>query len=599
MLQMVLLLISTALRRTIALGKFGTFPANLILDRPYHFTYEIQDKLPSESYCRLRVLSADEIYEDVFAEEASSDQTSTLPITASDEELQRASSADDGADYTLVDSETNTAVAQTTKDGLRQTLTQSEIEILKKEGASAGKELIAKLMLSHTALDQKTAFSLAKYKLVKTKKYIRRFTVLPLDLVNFNSWQLEQRDASKILDLRAEMLGLVGCLANVHYSEEDCISTQDSQLKVSEGGEAIWSAIDNQDENAWQDGRWLVVDDTGGLLIAAMAERMGILHDKAPSPTATSSTGVSQTPKAQPNGTSHTEVAHDGDGMNFEPAPKRARRTASHQDDFHIPYSRNNTMTLLSASQQPNLAFLKYFGYDDASPHVSTHPLSTHLLSLSWLQLVAPEEDFSYANPPPSASADVVASWKPAHRGNHHRKRRRWARTQYTVHNTQEGNFSGLAVASTMDPIGMLQHTLPLLTGGAPIAIYSPSLEPLAQLADCFSVARRGAWVGGGRPATAEGKTVEELECWEGTEEFPLNPTLVLGATLQTSRVRQWQVLPGRTHPLMSGKGGAEGYVFSGWRARPAEGKVEARGKFNFKKARRAAMAAEAETEPA
>ncbi len=36
-----------------------------------------------------------------------------------------------------------------------------------------GKDLIAKLMLSHTAaIDQKASFSLAKYKLLKTKKYM-------------------------------------------------------------------------------------------------------------------------------------------------------------------------------------------------------------------------------------------------------------------------------------------------------------------------------------------------------------------------------------------------------------------------------------------
>ncbi|RAL62765.1 hypothetical protein DID88_004607 [Monilinia fructigena] len=65
---------------------------------------------------------------------------------------------------------------------LKQTLTQEEIETLKRDGAAAGKDLIAKLMLSHTALDEKTAFSLAKYKLLKTRKYLRQFTILPMDV---------------------------------------------------------------------------------------------------------------------------------------------------------------------------------------------------------------------------------------------------------------------------------------------------------------------------------------------------------------------------------------------------------------------------------
>ena len=47
---------------------------------------------------------------------------------------------------------------------------------------------------------------------------------------------------------------------------------------------------------------------------------------------------------------------------------------------------------------------------------------------------------------------------------------------------------------------------------------------------------------------------------------------------LQTSRVREWQVLPGRTHPLMTGRGGAEGYIFHGIRAIPQSQHVQARG---------------------
>jgi len=34
----------------------------------------------------------------------------------------------------------------------------------------------------------------------------------------------------------------------------------------------------------------------------------------------------------------------------------------------------------------------------------------------------------------------------------------------------------------------------------------------------------------------------------------------------------------------MMGKGGAEGYVFTGWRSMPVEGKIAARGRFKRKK---------------
>lgn len=54
--------------------------------------------------------------------------------------------------------------------------------------------------------------------------------------------------------------------------------------------------------------------------------------------------------------------------------------------------------------------------------------------------------------------------------------------------------------------------------------------------------------------------------------------------------------MPGRTHPLMTERGGAEGYVFTAFRAKPAEGHVEAMGKFGNggKRKKTAAVAAAA-----
>jgi tRNA (adenine-N(1)-)-methyltransferase non-catalytic subunit len=68
------------------------------------------------------------------------------------------------------------------------------------------------------------------------------------------------------------------------------------------------------------------------------------------------------------------------------------------------------------------------------------------------------------------------------------------------------------------------------------------------------------------------------------TSEFSIDPTLLLGPTLQTSRVRYWQVLPGRTHPEMSGRGGAEGYIFHAIRVIPTQERITARGTMSRKK---------------
>ncbi|KAF4469379.1 tRNA (adenine-N(1)-)-methyltransferase non-catalytic subunit [Fusarium albosuccineum] len=550
------------MRWTISLGKYGSFPTNLVIGRPFHFTYEVQDKLEGETFARLRVVPAKELNADDLAD-TSAEATEGEDVIA----------AADGEEMTLVDESGKVLIRSNREiidDSARQTLSSEEIEELKRKGASAGKELIAKLLLSHTALDQKTAYSLAKYKLLKTKKYIRRFTVLPLDVPMLGRWLLEDRDSAKILEMRDEMMALVGCWADVHF-----------------GG------VPSEEATESQGGRWLVVDDTGGLLVASMAERMGILHpkpeeenaeEKQPDDTSApiDMEAINLTEELQQDQPETTEATNPPSSPK---AQKQQKKRPPRRSDFDVPYVNTNTLTLIHGQTQPNLALLRYFNYDAASPPTSYpyHPLTTNLMPISWLQLMAPEEDDAYNNKPPEVTSEELASWKTNRRGNYHRKRRRWARIRHVVDTTRAGGFSGLAVASTMDPISVVRHTIPLLAGGAPIAIYSPTVEPLTQLADCFSVARRAAWVST-PPPEVEGKTAEELERWEGTPEFPLNPTLLLGVTIQSSRARRWQVLPGRTHPFMTARGGTDGYLLTAWRAVPVEGKIEARGKFKRRK---------------
>ncbi|UQC75691.1 Gcd10p family protein [Colletotrichum lupini] len=593
---------------TISLGKLGSFPSNLIIERPFHITYEIQDRRDGENFNRLRVVSTSEIHADALAD---------LNAQNTEEEgttLENVIAAPDGAEFELVDQESGNVVAHSRReiidDAARQTLTAEEIEQLKQGNTDAGKEIIAKLLLSHTAIDQKTAFSLAKYKLLKTKKYIRRFMIQPLDPLTLGKWLLEEKDAGKVLEMREEMMGLLNSWANVHFGG---VSPTDKPETVTIDGSGM---LDKSEIG----GRWLVVEDTGGLVTAAMAERMGILYPKdpeevqevedatgvgkeeangvKPAENTTATIDVAATEQTQetstetavqdPTTTMPEEATADAtmtnDGETTKPQQPR-RRHPPRRDDFEAMFAPTNTLTLIHPNSQPNLALLKYYNFDSTNPNppYPLHPLATNLLPISWLQLLEPEEDVTYSTPPPEVSDEELHSWKANRRGNYHRKRRRWARTRYIVDSTRAGGFSGLVIASTMDTVSILRHTLPLLAGGAPIAVYSQSIEPLTELADCFSIARRAGW-SSNPPAEAAGKSVQELERWEGSDDFPINPTLLLGANVQTSRAKRWQVLPGRTHPMMMGRGGADGYVFTGWKAVPAEGKVEARGKFKRRK---------------
>ncbi|EEY19593.1 conserved hypothetical protein [Verticillium alfalfae VaMs.102] len=358
---------------TISLGKYGSFPSNLIIERPYHLTYEVQDRRDDENFNRLRVVPASELHADVIAEEngekAVPDESAEADADADADANNDASAVtsanvvavEDGADFTLVDKASGTVIAREGRDKIeaeaRQLLTQQEIETLKKRDTDGGRDIIAKLLLSHTSLDEKTTFSLAKYKILKNKKYLRRFS------------------------------------------------------------------------------------------------------------------------------------------------------------------------------------------------------------------LIEPESDTTYASFTDDIAEETLSGFKASRRGNYHRKRRRWARTRFIVDQARAGGFSGLVVASTMDPISVVRAALPLLAGGAPISIYSPTIEPLTQLADCFSKARRAGW-SSNPPTDDSGRArCRTWRNWPGSDDFPVNPSLLIGPNVQTSRAKRWQVLPGRTHPLMMARG-FPGFLFTGSKAR-------------------------------
>ena len=430
---------------------------------------------------------------------------------------------------------------ETIDDPNSQKLTTEDIELLKKQETGSGRNLVMKILESHSAIDKKTAFALAKYTLRKTKKYLRRFTVLPLDVPLLANWLLEEKEPNKVMEMREETLALIGSWSNVHYSLGNSSSLQHSPLHRRSGG------------------RWLVVDETGGILVATMAERIGILHpaegDIYLDPSVNND-------KGSDHDASHTTT--NTDSMTVAKATSSRAHTSSMSSKY-------NTITVIHANSQPNLSLLKYFDFDSTNPS-SSHPLYSRLKTLSWLQLLSPDEDTGYAEPD-VVSDDILQSWKGGKRGNYYRKRRRWERIKSVIDETREGGFDGLVIASVMDSTTILQHTVPLLRGAAQVVVYSPNIEPLVRLADYYSTARRTAFM-------VNPPKADELP----NQDFPLNPTLLLVPTIQTARCRKWQVLPGRTHPLMTSRGGAEGYIFTATRVLPAEGTVKARGNFKRRK---------------
>jgi tRNA (adenine-N(1)-)-methyltransferase non-catalytic subunit len=242
-----------------------------------------------------------------------------------------------------------------------------------------------------------------------------------------------------------------------------------------------------------------------------------------------------------------------------------------------------NTITVIHAYSQPNLSLLKYFGYDINTPDES-HPLHTHLKTMSWLQLVDPSADPILSNEPPALSSEELAELKASKRTAYYFKRNRWEKFRAVTDEARAGGFDGLIAATLLEPAGILKHAVPLLSGSAAVAIYSPTIEPLTELMDLYSTARRTAFINRKRDLEMQKAPGETVDLTPLFEEFPLDPTRLLPPTLHTTRVRVWQVLPGRTHPLMTGRGGAEGYLFHGVHVIPAEASIQAAGTFRKKR---------------
>ena len=516
-----------------------------MLGHPYYYTYEILDKKDGEGYSRLRVVPPSELNAETLAEDATPSESRGDPGTPVT--IGVGDAGDVLGEYGDVITKNNRL---TIDDASRQGLSQQEIEELKK--SAGGKEIVEKILANHAGLDEKTAFSKAKYTLRKTKKYLKRFTALPMELRYLMEY-ISDKEAPRIMELREETLGLIVAWSNVHYSSE--AASDPAEIKIAGG-------------------RWLVADDTGGLVVAATAEKMGLLHSEN-----LETAEISQTMNEPPD-----EPTDESNGVPIPQDQPSAQASASNDElqqsgseskpvlhnDFPIPAS-TNTITIVHPAVQPNLSVLKYFDYDTNQPNTS-HALHTHLKPLSWLQLLQPQDDATYQEPEQVPESEL-RNWKSGKRSTYWKKRRRWERCRSIVDEARAGGFDGLVIASNMDPVTMLPHLIPLVRGGGHVVLYSPTSESLVKVMDLYSKDRRTAYIN----HLAKGEAPDAVD-------FPVDPRLLLAPTLQTSRVREWQVLPGRTHPMMSSKGGPEGYVLTARRVVPLEGGVEARGNFAGKK---------------
>ncbi|KAG0249868.1 tRNA (adenine(58)-N(1))-methyltransferase non-catalytic subunit trm6, partial [Mortierella polycephala] len=127
-------------------------------------------------------------------------------------------------------------------DPSSQKLTLDDIKALKSEGLKGeltGEEIVNKLKESHATFDKKTAYSQAKYLQKKGKKFHKTFTPIKPTAYSVNEY-FYIKNPTKIKDIRMDTLSQVLSHSNVHAG---C--------------------------------KLLVVDDTQGMIVSALAERMG------------------------------------------------------------------------------------------------------------------------------------------------------------------------------------------------------------------------------------------------------------------------------------------------------------------------------------
>lgn len=200
----------------ISLGKFGTFKVSTILGHPYGTTFEITDDqvaVPIKSMTH----TEENILENEMDDELTKDQLTK---------------------YFEVSAESNQDIINI--GSKIQKLDNKQIDDLKKLGASSdiGQKIIEQIIAGHEGFDKKTLFSQQKYLRRKQQKFLRRFQVDYVGLSQLLQYYIE-KDLQKVLDMSEETLGLLLNHANIRPG-----------------------------------GNYLVVDDTAGVVVYAMLERM-------------------------------------------------------------------------------------------------------------------------------------------------------------------------------------------------------------------------------------------------------------------------------------------------------------------------------------
>ncbi|KAG7863292.1 hypothetical protein KL939_000611 [Ogataea angusta] len=310
-----------------------------------------------------------------------------------------------------------------------QKLTTQDIENMKKdgEGNQVARQIIEKMIQSHEAFEKKTVFSQEKYLTRKQKKFARRFQIDSLSSSALLNYYYREKDPQRVLDLSEETLGLMMSHANIMPG-----------------------------------GNYLALDETGGLLIYALLERMQGL----------------------------------------------------------------GSIIWLHENDQPNTWVLKQAGYTDVE-------LDKMLRPISFLDFFEPDEDtgkvFKFTD-------QEVEEMPPQRRSMYAKRQAKAEKLRQTVEMVANHDLDAVVSISTLNPATLIPRVLEALAGSRPVVAYHQYKEMLIELDHVLQKDKR-----------------------------------VIMTNISETKVRHYQTVPGKLHPLMTSRAGG-GYVFHGLRVLPVEG---------------------------
>lgn len=226
---------------SISLGKFGAFYVNDVVGYPFGTKFEIyydeeakskNDSVPETPKEKNRTpIGKIRVIEHFTADlQHNADENDDLEFRETSVSLEN-----------LKSSETNKDLINIGND--IQKLSTHEIEELKKQSSSTS-EIISKIIESHGSFDKKTIHSQKKYLNRKRQKFAKEFTIEYLSSSALLQYLIEKGDIQRAMDMSEESIGMLLNLANIRSK-----------------------------------GTYLCMDETGGLLVYFLLERMFGGHD--------------------------------------------------------------------------------------------------------------------------------------------------------------------------------------------------------------------------------------------------------------------------------------------------------------------------------